>query len=295
MKRNLTLTLFAVAIYLSGTGQEMSQAITLKSPGNPATRYELTSAADLSLKATQEIPADIQQNVITAGNLTRVEVTITAKDKIYFNFEKTYKIDDYKHNDSEFLMPGFWYHKNLRSPKEAPSFKTSDSWQVREDRLSTPLTGIFNAPSNTYYTVIRLDKINRDALTTHQSGEVILSGKTDLGFTGFKNEGGAPALVFGFPYHEAPKTYLRKLTLAPEVVTFEKLEKGETRQLSWEISEGQASSYGDFVSKVWTYSFDRQKPAALTPDYTPAQAKDILANFFKESYRSEERRVGKEW
>src|SRR5690606_355526 len=286
MKRNLTLTLFAVAIYLSGTGQEMSQAITLKSPGNPATRYELTSAADLSLKATQEIPADIQQNVITAGNLTRVEVTITAKDKIYFNFEKTYKIDDYKHNDSEFLMPGFWYHKNLRSPKEAPSFSTSDSWQVREDRLSTPLTGIFNSNSGSYYTVLRLDKAKQDAIAQHQTGEIILSSKTDLGFTGFKNENGLSALVFGFPYHEAPKSYIRKLTLVPEVMAFEKLEKGESRKLTWEISSGKAMDYSEFISKVWTYAYDKQKPEAVEAAYSNDEAKKIMTNFFKESYVS---------
>ena len=284
MKKQVLISFLLAANAFALTAQEMSQAILLKSPGNPARRVELLDRGAQTLEAAEAIPLEVKQTIVKNAGTTIVNVSLTARERVYFNFDKTFRIPKYVHAESEFLMPGFWYHKNMRSPQEAPSFKTSDSWQVREDRLSTPLTGIFNAPSNTYYTVIRLDKINRDALTTHQSGEVILSGKTDLGFTGFKNEGGAPALVFGFPYHEAPKTYLRKLTLAPEVVTFEKLEKGETRQLSWEISEGQASSYGDFVSKVWTYSFDRQKPAALTPDYTPAQAKDILANFFKESY-----------
>ena len=47
-------------------------------------------------------------------------------------------------------MPGFWYRRNLRSPKKAPSFHTSDSWLVREDRLSAPLTGIFSEKKNDY-------------------------------------------------------------------------------------------------------------------------------------------------
>ena len=80
-------------------------------------------------------------------------------------------------------MPGFWYRRNLRSPKEAPSFHTSDSWVVREDRLSDPLTGIYNEKDKRYMTVNRLDKFTTDALTTHKEGEVILSGKTSLGFT----------------------------------------------------------------------------------------------------------------
>ena len=37
---------------------------------------------------------------------------------------------DFRHNDCLFYMPGFWYRRNLRSPKEAPSFHTSDSWIV---------------------------------------------------------------------------------------------------------------------------------------------------------------------
>jgi len=288
MKRNLTLTLFAVAaMYLSGTGQEMSQAITLKSPGNPAIRYELSSDDNLNLQATREIPADIRQNISTNAGATRIEVTITAKDRIYFNFEKSYKIADYKHNDSEFLMPGFWYHKNLRSPKEAPSFSTSDSWQVREDRLSTPLTGIFNAQSGSYYTVLRLDKAKEDAIAQHQTGEIILSSKTDLGYTGFKNESGSSALVFGFPYHEAPKSYIRKLTLVPEVIAFEKLEKGESRKLTWEITSGEAKDYSEFISNVWTYAYDRQKPEAVQAAYSNDEAKKIMTNFFKESFVSD--------
>lgn len=284
MKKNFLISLLLVANSYALSAQEMSQAILLKAPGNPAKRFELLDNGGQTLESTTIMPLDVKQTIVKNGGTTIVNVVVTAKERVYFNFEKTFKIKKYTHTESEFLMPGFWYHKNMRSPQEAPSFKTSDSWQVREDRLSTPLTGVFNAASNTYYTVIRLDKIERDALTPLQGGEVILSGKTDLGFTGFKNVDGTSALVFGFPYHEAPKTYLRKLTLAPEVVAFEKLEKGETRHLSWEINEGKANNYGDFVSKAWTYSYDRQKPSTFPTTYTPDQAKDILANFFKESY-----------
>ena len=100
----------------------------------------------------------------------------------------------FRHDDCLFYMPGFWYRRNLRSPKEAPSFHTSDSWVVREDRLSAPLTGIYNEKDKRYMTVNRLDKFTTDALTTHKEGEVILSGKTSLGFTGFENQNGVAAL-----------------------------------------------------------------------------------------------------
>ncbi|MGO1817304.1 MAG: hypothetical protein ACTHZ1_10330, partial [Sphingobacterium sp.] len=166
----------------------------------------------------------------------------------------------------------------------APSFATSDSWQVREDRLSTPLTGIFNKQEGSYFTVLRLDELKKDALAQHQSGEIILSGSTDLGFTGFENQEGTSALVFGFPYHEAPKAYIRKLTLVPELIAFEKLEKGETRKLSWEVKQGQAEDYGDFVSQVWNYSYDKQQPAVVDVPYDTPKAKEVLSNFFKESF-----------
>ena len=86
-------------------------------------------------------------------------------------------------------------------------------------------------------TVNRLDKFTTDALTTHKEGEVILSGKTSLGFTGFENQNGVAALSFGFPYEEAPRSYIRKLTLAPKVKAFQLLKKGENIMLTWEISE----------------------------------------------------------
>ena len=74
-------------------------------------------------------------------------------------------------------------------------------------------------------TVARKDDFQWDALATHQTGEIILSGKTSLGFTGFESHDGTSTLSFGFPYREAPKTYIRKLTLAPEVTSFQYLKK----------------------------------------------------------------------
>ena len=63
---------------------------------------------------------------------------MTALDDVYFNFGEQVMTGCH-HDDCLFYMPGFWYRRNLRSPQEAPSFHTSDSWLVREDRLSTPL------------------------------------------------------------------------------------------------------------------------------------------------------------
>ena len=41
-------------------------------------------------------------------------------------------------------------------------------------------------------------------------------------------------LAYGFPYKEAPKTYIRKLTLAPAVEAFQLLRKGDSISMTWE-------------------------------------------------------------
>ena len=276
------LLLFSWAMVFAQDTQS-EYKITLKSPGNPAESYTLQENSGY-LQASQALPVEIKHQAVQNGSSTHITVTITAKDLVYYNFEEICKLSAIKHDDCQFFMPGFWYHRNMRSPKEAPSFATSDSWQVREDRLSTPLTGIYSDKTGDYYTALRLDKFEGESLATHSAGEVILTDKTSLGFTGFRNVGGTTALVFGFPYSEAPKTYIRKLTLAPAVQAFEKLEKGETRQLVWEVKKGNAKDYSTFIADVWNYSYDSFRPQVYPDAMSTAEAKKVLSNFFTESY-----------
>ena len=98
-------------------------------------------------KAKEKIPVTIFQQISTVDDKQQVTVVLTAMEDVYFNFEERIRTD-FRHDDCQFYLPGFWYRRNLRSPKEAPSFHTSDSWVVREDRLSTPLTGIFDEKQN---------------------------------------------------------------------------------------------------------------------------------------------------
>lgn len=286
MKNRLLLTVLWIFTNLVAYSQDtrFSYHLTLKSPGNPAKIYSLREGEKGQLLSEERIPVVITQTRTSNGDAVKIEVVISSNEKIYYNFEEICKIVPFKHDDCLFFLPGFWYHKNLRSPKEAPSFATSDSWQVREDRLSSPLTGIYNEKTGLYYTVARLDRFENESLAAHQAGEVILAGKTSLGFTGFRNVEGSSSLVFGFPYNESPKTYIRKLTLAPPVQAFEKLEKGESRKLVWEIKKGSASDYSGFIAKTWTYAFDTFKPLPVDSRYTAAQAKKILSNFFNESF-----------
>ena len=225
----------------------------------------------------------ITRQVVDKDGKQRINVVITALDTVYFNYGEQIKTG-YRHSDCQFYMPGFWYRQNLRSPEKAPSFHTSDSWLVREDRLSSPLTAAFNSSKGKSMSVIRIDKFDKEALATHKEGEVIVSGETSIGYTGFENIGGMTVLSYGFPYKEAPKTYIRKLTLAPSVEAFQLLRKGDSITLTWELSEIAAADFSECVQRTWEYCYDTNRPQPVNTPYTVDRMKDVLSNFFVESY-----------
>lgn len=267
--------------------EDISASISLKVPGNDAKQYPLAlqkmQDGMYSCRASEKLPLDIIRQVVDKDGKQRITVTLKALENVYFNYGEQIKTG-YKHSDCQFYMPGFWYRRNLRSPKEAPSFHTSDSWLVREDRLSTPLTAAFNPVSGTSMSVIRIDKFDKEALTTHKEGEVILSGETSIGYTGFCNVDGMTVLAYGFPYKEAPKTYIRKLTLAPAVEAFQLLRKGDSISMTWEVSERNAADFSECVQRTWEYCYDTNRPKPVDTPYTVDRMKEVMSNFFVESY-----------
>lgn len=269
--------------------EDISASISLKVPGNDAKQYPLAlqkmQDGMYSYRASETLPLDIIRQVVDKDGKLRITVTLKALENVYFNYGEQIKTG-YKHSDCQFYMPGFWYRRNLRSPKEAPSFHTSDSWLVREDRLSTPLTAAFNPASGTSMSVIRIDKFDKEALTTHKEGEVILSGETSIGYTGFCNVDGMTVLAYGFPYKEAPKTYIRKLTLAPAVEAFQLLRKGDSISMTWEVSERNAADFSECVQRTWEYCYDTNRPKPVDTPYTVDRMKEVMSNFFVESYVS---------
>ena len=269
--------------------EDISASISLKVPGNDAKQYPLAlqkmQDGMYSCRASETLPLDIIRQVVDKDGKQRITVTLKALENVYFNYGEQIKTG-YKHSDCQFYMPGFWYRRNLRSPKEAPSFHTSDSCLVREDRLSTPLTAAFNPASGTSMSVIRIDKFDKEALTTHKEGEVILSGETSIGYTGFCNVDGMTVLAYGFPYKEAPKTYIRKLTLAPAVEAFQLLRKGDSISMTWEVSERNAADFSECVQRTWEYCYDTNRPKPVDTPYTVDRMKEVMSNFFVESYVS---------
>ena len=267
--------------------EDISASISLKVPGNDAKQYPLAlqkmQDGMYSCRASEKLPLDIIRQVVDKDGKQRITVTLKALENVYFNYGEQIKTG-YKHSDCQFYMPGFWYRRNLRSPKEAPSFHTSDSWLVREDRLSTPLTAAFNPVSGTSMSVIRIDKFDKEALTTHKEGEVILSGETSIGYTGFCNVDGVTVLAYGFPYKEAPKTYIRKLTLAPAVEAFQLLRKGDSISMTWEVSERNTADFSECVQRTWEYCYDTNRPKPVDTPYTVDRMKEVMSNFFVESY-----------
>ena len=266
---------------------DVSTSISLKVPGNDAQHYSLTLQKQqdgvYTCQSSEQLPLVITRQVVDKDGKQRINVVITALDTVYFNYGEQIKTG-YRHSDCQFYMPGFWYRQNLRSPEKAPSFHTSDSWLVREDRLSTPLTAAFNSSKGKSMSVIRIDKFDKEALATHKEGEVIVSGETSIGYTGFENIGGMTVLSYGFPYKEAPKTYIRKLTLAPSVEAFQLLRKGDSITLTWELSEIDAADFSECVQRTWEYCYDTNRPQPVNTPYTVDRMKDVLSNFFVESY-----------
>lgn len=285
--------LLAVGVVRAGAvghaPENISASISLKVPGNGAKSYSLAlqkmQDGMYSCQASEKLPLDIIRQVVDKDGKQRITVTLKAVENVYFNYGEQIKTG-YRHSDCQFYMPGFWYRRNLRSPKEAPSFHTSDSWLVREDRLSTPLTAAFNPASGTSMSVIRIDKFDKEALTTHKEGEVILSGETSIGYTGFCNVDGVTVLAYGFPYKEAPKTYIRKLTLAPAVEAFQLLRKGDSISMTWEVSERNAADFSECVQRTWEYCYDTNRPKPVDTPYTVDRMKEVMSNFFVESYVS---------
>ena len=282
-----TLTIFG----LHANNYEPSQTVaslSLKVPGNNSNTYPLTfnrlanSNFTYQLTAAEPLPVTIFQKVVEKGQKKELTVFITASEDVYLHYSQLLRTG-YRHEDCLFYLPGFWYRRNLRSPKEAPSFHTSDSWTVREDRLSAPLTGIFNEKNGESLTISRKDDFAHEALTTHKEGEVVLSGKTSLGYTGFENQDGVANLSFGFPYQETPRSYIRKLTLAPAVKAFQYVKKGETVILTWEIQENRSADYSAFVQQMWEYAYDSYQPQPVQSPYTSDRMKEVLSNYFTES------------
>ncbi len=262
---------------------DFSATISLKVPGNDARHYRLKTQSGDKLVADEALPMIITRRVVSLDNRERVKVTIKATEDIYFNYGEQLTTG-YRHADCLFYMPGFWYRKNLRSPKEAPSFHTSDSWTVREDRLSTPLTAAFDERQCRSMSVIRIDEFGKEALTTHKEGEIILSGETSIGYTGFENDNGNTVLSYGFPYKETPKTYIRKLTLAPSVEAYQHLCKGDSVQLEWEVTERVVADFSECVHRTWEYCYDTYAPQVVETPYTIDRMKEVMSNFFEESF-----------
>ncbi len=294
MVKKSIISIFFLFFVLGGSAHnynisQNSAVITLKKPGNFSVSYPLTIIPENSnnnkykMISRENIPVRVLQEISEYNGVEKMTVQIIASENIYFNYSQQ-MTTGYPHNDCLFYMPGFWYRRNLRSPKDAPSFHTSDSWTVREDRLSTPLTGIFNEKSGKYVSVIRVDSFANEALTTHKDGEVILSGKTSIGFTGFENVNGIAALSFGYPYQETPKTYIRKLTLAPSVKAFQFLRKGQSITLTWHIKQGQSPNFADFIKQTWEYCYDTYQPKIVNTNYSVDMMKSVMSNFFVSSF-----------
>ena len=230
------------------------------------------------------------------GGVFDVAVDLRANSKTY---GKWFGVELTAENKKMFYIPEGFAHGFVVLTDEAEfAYKCTDFyhpgdeggvlWSDPEIGIDWPIPEgvepILSEKDKKFMIVNRLDDFAVDALSTHKEGEVILSGKTSLGFTGFENKQGVSVLSFGFPYREAPKSYIRKLTLAPAVTAYQHLKKGETILLTWQIAEGEAKDYSDFVQHTWEYCYDTYSPKPVDTPYSIEYMKQALSQFFVSSF-----------
>ena len=260
--------------------QGLSMSLSLKTPGNPSETRQLLQQEQ---SWTTDGPLDVVSSTTKDGDDELLTITLSARENVYFHLDLSLNTE-LSSGEAEFYMPGFWYHRNMRSPQEAPSFKTSKHWNFREDRMSTPLTSAFNPRNRQGVSVLRVLDEPCDVQVQLTTGEIILPGRTSVGYAGFDGEGNTVALKFGYPYKETPKRYIRKLTLIDPITAFAKLEKGEQQTLRWRIHRYKANDFGNFVTQVWQYCYDRMQPQPLKSAYTGAEVKAALSDYFRHSF-----------
>ncbi len=283
---------------IGGLQEEIDQCLRyqllLKQPGNETKAYALQATIGKSaLSASEKIPLKITKEIRPVGYTVeseRVELRIhlQAEESVFFSFQGKLTLGDVQYDASQLYLPGFWYRKNLRSPDNTPSERISKNWIVREDRLSTPLSGIFDQDKKVSYSLIRIDKIKDYALAQHQQGEVILSGHSSLGAIGFGEHQGEQKqayLSFAYPYREAPHRYFRKLTLGAPVTAFLHLEKGESVTLHYQVMKRKADHYNDYIKQIWTHAVDLFQPQPLEGNkLSDREIKHVLSKFYTQSF-----------
>ncbi len=272
--------------------QHISFKLLLKQPGNSTKAHALTPVPGMDLlQAEQQLPlkitrevSSLSSNPLNSGHVELI-IRIAAEANTYFSLQGRIDLPGMAYDSSDLFLPGFWYRKNLRSPENTPSARVSKNWIVREDRLSTPLVGIFDKQKRTSYSLVRMDKIEQHAMTQHNQGEVILSGHTDLGAVGFGEQAGEAFLSFAYPYMEGPHSYYRKLSLGAPVTSFLFLKKGESITLRYQLIKFDAYDYAEYMKGIWTRSYDMFKPEPLRCNkLSDEQIKLILTNYYRESY-----------
>ncbi len=133
-------------------------------------------------------------------------------------------------------------------------------------------------------TVNRLDKFVNSTLPRIEKVRLFFRIRHLWGIPDLKIKVVLLLFLFGFPYQGSPKSYIRKLTLAPAVTAYHPSEKGETILLTWQIVEGEVKDYSDFVRHTWEYCYDTYSPKPVDTPYSIEYMKQTLSQFFVSSF-----------
>lgn len=259
-----------------------------KTAGNPSTSFPVEFTPDLKTQESSFPDLDCKLTKMQVGkSKTIYTLAFKAKKELNVHFSMNFPLVNMPHSDIDFLLPGLWYKRNLKITPGAPSMSISKSWMFREDRLSTPMVAAYNPQNKLYYTLKHTNKTVNETLLPYENGDVLMYGKSDLGSIGFGEINNKTYMACTYPIAEYPKSYTRKLLLTKPITVFRNLTKGESVELSYEITTGHAETYTDFVRNMWQYAYDSAKPQPIKPEYTPEQVKKVLSGYYKESFTDE--------
>jgi hypothetical protein len=233
---------------------------------------------------------DLKSQIAHSNSSAKIVYTLIAKEDINFNFEKIFKFQNNQFESIDFYIPGFWYKQNMRSPKKAPSFKSSKTWSFRDDRMSYPMVAAYDKSTKVGYYVDRVKLPTIDQASKERKGDEVL--KTDIGSLGFSNQNGNLNLSALFPFHEYPKSYQSKLSLRDEWRAFYPLKKGESISFGWNVKKAKLTSFEKLVDNGIRYSYERMQPKPVKTSLSDNEIKTIITNYFYESMGKQKDLVG---
>lgn len=182
---------------------------------------------------------------------------------------------DYRWEEVDFFLPGFWYKKNSFTAKTFPSENSSREWFVREDRITYPGVGLFISGEKLSFSIFREKPASLDNLPPRKvsswkgiSGDLIYDedkGLTDISSLGFSQRGEGVEIGSYYPFSEGKFSYQKKSgmgmgLLNPAVSGLLTNKAGRKMEHNWLVRIRDDESFQEFLSSHWNFAHEIYRP-----------------------------------